>query len=85
LLLSDVVLPGESGPELVRKTRLLRPELPTLLMSANNKHALVEDGVLGEETYLLQKPFSVAELIAKVAELLPRQVRRVTSRALSAV
>lgn len=82
LLLSDVGLPGASGAELVRQARLLRPELPTLLMSATDKEALVRDGVLEDRTFLLQKPFTVTDLLAKLAELLPPPLRRVTSRTL---
>jgi CheY-like chemotaxis protein len=83
LLLSDVGLPGVSGAELVRQTHQLLPELPTLLMSASAKRALVADGVLEDNTYLLQKPFSIADLLAKVEELLTLPVRRMTGRALS--
>jgi CheY-like chemotaxis protein len=74
LLLSDVGLPGVSGADLVRQAKLLDPTLPTLLISANSKQSLVRQGVIREETELLQKPFSSADLFAKVDELLPRAV-----------
>jgi CheY-like chemotaxis protein len=82
LLLSDVGLPGASGAELVRQARLLAPELPALLMSADSKAALTRDGLIKQETFLLQKPFAIPELLGKLAELLaPRRTR---SRALGA-
>lgn len=70
LLLSDVGLPGKSGAELVRQTHLSWPGLPTLLMSARDKRSLVRDGVLDADTDLLQKPFTVKDLLAKLSELL---------------
>jgi CheY-like chemotaxis protein len=80
LLLSDVGLPGVSGAELVRQAKLLNPTLPTLLISATSKQSLVREGVIGEETDLLQKPFSSADLFAKLEKLLP-QPSSVTTRA----
>lgn len=70
LLLSDVGLPGLSGAELVRHASLLIPGLPTLLMSATPKEALVCAGLIATDTYLLEKPFAIADLLAKVEELL---------------
>ena len=72
LLVSDVGLPGVSGAELVRQAKLLNPTLPTLLISATSKQSLVREGVIDEATDLLQKPFSSAELFAKLEKLLPR-------------
>jgi DNA-binding response OmpR family regulator len=69
LLLSDVGLPGLSGAELVRHASLLIPGLPTLLMSATPKEALVCAGLIATDTYLLEKPFALADLLAKVEEL----------------
>lgn len=75
LLLSDVGLPGLSGPELVRRTRLLYPRLPSLLMSATPKEALLEAFVLEPDTFLLPKPFEASALLAKLSELLPSTSR----------
>jgi CheY-like chemotaxis protein len=78
LLVSDVGLPGASGADLVRQARLLNPTLPTLLISATPKQSLVQDGVIREGTDLLQKPFSLADLFAKVENLLPQPARATT-------
>lgn len=69
LLLSDVGLPGASGADLVRQAKLLNPRLATLLMSATPKHALVREGVITAETELLQKPFAIADLFARLDKL----------------
>ena len=67
LLLTDVIMPGISGPELVRLVRETRPNIHVLYMSgyANDE---IED--LDREAGFLQKPFTPSELTAKVAELL---------------
>ena len=85
LLLTDVGLPGASGIELVRQARGLDPELPTLLMSATPRHVLRGTAGLEAGTYLLEKPFVMADLLAKLAELLPPSSRRAPRRAVGTV
>lgn len=82
LLLSDVGLPGLSGAELVRHASLLIPGLPTLLMSATPKEALVCAGLIATDTYLLEKPFAIADLLAKVEELQNSRSYQLQHRAL---
>jgi two-component system, cell cycle sensor histidine kinase and response regulator CckA len=67
LLLTDVIMPGISGPELVRLVRESRPNIRVLYMSgyANDE---IED--LDRDAGFLQKPFTPSELTAKVAEAL---------------
>jgi len=67
LLLTDVIMPGISGPELVRLVRETRPNIHVLYMSgyANDE---IED--LDRDAGFLQKPFTPSELTAKVAEAL---------------
>lgn len=77
LLLSDVGLPGASGAELVRRARLLAPGLPALLMSAGNPAVLAQRGVIPNETDLLQKPFDVSDLLAKIGQELSLKSARV--------
>jgi CheY-like chemotaxis protein len=68
LLLTDVVLPGLSGPGLAREIKRRSPEVPVLLMSGDAGHA----GDLDELSprAFLQKPFSSQALIASVERLL---------------
>jgi len=72
LLLSDVGLPGASGPELVAHAQGCFPSLATQLMSATSKHWLVSERVLADGVHLLQKPFKVAELLSRVDQLVAR-------------
>jgi CheY-like chemotaxis protein len=71
LLLSDVQMPGISGPELVEQARRILPTLPTLLMSGTAKPWLVNEQLMEREADLLQKPFRIAELLRKLEQLLP--------------
>jgi len=67
LLLTDVVMPGMSGPELVRVVKARWPEVRVLYMSGYADDE-IED--LDRDAGFLQKPFTPAELTAKIAEVL---------------
>jgi len=67
LLLTDVVMPGMSGPELVRLVRKGWPDIRVLFMSGYADDE-IED--LDRDAGFLQKPFTPAELTAKIAEVL---------------
>ncbi|MGH2857654.1 MAG: PAS domain S-box protein [Solirubrobacteraceae bacterium] len=75
LLLTDVVMPRLSGPELARRLRATRPGLEVLYMSGYNDSRLVNRGVEGDVN-LLVKPFSAEDLLAQVAQLTERAVAR---------
>jgi PAS domain S-box-containing protein len=71
LLLSDIVMPGLSGPDLYRQLQAQRPTLRVLFMSgfaddAVLRHRLVDSGTAP----FLPKPFSVSDLAARVREVL---------------
>ncbi|HTU95014.1 MAG TPA: PAS domain S-box protein [Solirubrobacteraceae bacterium] len=69
LLLTDVVMPRLSGPELAQKLRALRPGLEVLFMSGYNDSRLVHRGVEEAKVNLVVKPFSPGELVQRVGEL----------------
>jgi CheY-like chemotaxis protein len=70
LLLTDVVMPGISGPEVARRMKELHPETRILFMSGYTQDAIVHHGVLDEGIRLLTKPFTRASLTRKVQEVL---------------
>ncbi len=70
LVLTDVVMPGMSGNELVTRIQLLRPEIKVLFMSGYADHAVVHHGVIEAGMYFLQKPFTPTLLAQKVREVL---------------
>ncbi len=58
LLLSDMIMPGMSGVELMKKAVTFRPELKTLLMSGYTDESLNVGGVMEVDTALIEKPFT---------------------------
>ena len=75
LLLTDVILPGMNGRELAHTSLKLRPETRVLYMSGYSENAIAHDGILEEGITLLQKPFTLPALKAKVREKLSRLSR----------
>ena len=72
LLLSDVVMPGMSGPELARRLVDQRAGLPVLFMSGYTDAFLGRHGFSEGEHEVLQKPFDKAQLAARIRDLLDR-------------
>jgi two-component system cell cycle sensor histidine kinase/response regulator CckA len=70
LLLTDVVMPRLSGPELAKNVRIARHEIKVLFMSGYTDEALGLHGVLGVGTQFIQKPFTADALLGKVREAL---------------
>ena len=73
LLFTDVVMPGGmTGLELARQARSLRPGLKVLFTSGYASPAAMKDEVLTGNAVWLGKPYSNADLGAKLRELLRR-------------
>jgi two-component system, cell cycle sensor histidine kinase and response regulator CckA len=70
LLLTDVVMPGASGPQLARQLAVERPTLKVLYMSGYTDNAIVHHGVLDPGTALLEKPFTADGLAVRVRAVL---------------
>ena len=70
LLMTDVVMPGISGRELAQRISKVRPDIKILYMSGYTDQAVVQHGILESGSVLLQKPFTMATLAAKLREIL---------------
>jgi two-component system cell cycle sensor histidine kinase/response regulator CckA len=68
VVLSDVIMPGMSGPEVVGQLRAVRPDLKVLYMSGYLGDELMPDEVSREQ--ILFKPFTPSDLVAAVRDLL---------------
>ncbi len=66
LVLTDVIMPRMSGPELVAAIRRAGFDTPVLFMSGYTDDALIGVQELGEQVELLPKPFRPRELIGRV-------------------
>ena len=73
-VITDVVMPGMNGRELVEKLLESRPEMGSLLMSGYTDDDVLRRGVLHGETAFLQKPFTPDQLARKVRAVLDRAI-----------
>jgi len=70
LLLTDVVIPGMSGPQIADELTSLHPSTKTLYMSGYAQFAADPDQISRQGRLLLQKPFTQLDLTRKVREAL---------------
>lgn len=73
MVLSDVVMPGMTGPELAEKLALIAPDIPVLFMSGYVDRSFLSRELDDHPERLLRKPFSTSDLRARVRETLDRQ------------
>jgi len=69
LLLTDVVLPDLSGPQVAEKLRGTQPGLKVLYVSGHSHRAVVDGELDRLGAGFLRKPFSMDELTIKVREM----------------
>jgi PAS domain S-box-containing protein len=72
VLLTDVVMPGATGPELTRRLIAQRPGLKVIFMSGHTEEAVIQHGVLQPGIAFLHKPFTSETLGRKIREVLDR-------------
>jgi CheY-like chemotaxis protein len=70
LLVTDAVLPGQSGPDLARQIEADRPTLRVLFISGYSDDAILRLGLLNEQEAFLQKPFGPRTFVQKVQQVL---------------
>jgi two-component system cell cycle sensor histidine kinase/response regulator CckA len=72
LLLSDVMMPGMSGPDLAKTLKKQRPKMRIILMSAYPDGALL---VLNYGWHFIQKPFMPLALVGRIKDVLCSKTR----------
>jgi len=72
LVILDVMLPGMNGVDICRELRAQLPHIPILMLTARGAEQDVLDGFRAGADDYVTKPFSLAELMARVDALLRR-------------
>jgi len=72
LLITDVVMPQIDGRELARQISEIHPGVRVLFMSGYTHDIIARRGVLKKGLHLIEKPFTVNELLQKVREVLDK-------------
>jgi len=73
LLLTDVMMPGQSGPELHTQLESESPGLKVLFISGYSDKPVEKSKWVGEGMPFLQKPFGASELAVRVREVLGKE------------
>ena len=66
MVITDLYMPGQQGPEVVKEINVIRPGIKVLFISGYADHDLVARTGLAAGANFLHKPFSGQELIAAV-------------------
>lgn len=70
LLLTDVVMPEMNGRELATKLMSYIPNLKVLFMSGYTANIIAHHGILHDDIFFIQKPYSIRMLSEKIREVL---------------
>jgi signal transduction histidine kinase len=70
LLFTDIIMPDMNGRKLADAARAERPDLKVLYTTGYTKNAIVHNGMLDHDVAFLAKPFTIAQLAAKVRQVL---------------
>jgi two-component system cell cycle sensor histidine kinase/response regulator CckA len=73
LLLTDVVMPGMSGPQLAERVRVEYPAIAVVFMSGYTSDTMLRQGIEAGEADFVQKPFNIAALAAKLRQVIDRR------------
>ncbi|HEX8629268.1 MAG TPA: response regulator, partial [Catenuloplanes sp.] len=69
LLITDVVMPAMTGPELAAALRVHQPDLPVLYMSGYTAASLGPQVTLDDNSMLIEKPFTRSTLLSAIRSL----------------
>jgi two-component system, cell cycle sensor histidine kinase and response regulator CckA len=77
LVVTDVVMPGMSGPALASALRAELPGVPVIYISGYTEEMISARGGLGTDTRMISKPFGIERLARVVHEALAEPSSRV--------
>lgn len=77
LVLTDVIMPGMNGVDLIETLKKISPDLKVLFMSGHNDEIIDQHGIRKTQYPLLAKPFSVNQLCDKLRDVLDGLTSRI--------
>ena len=77
LILTDVVMPGTSGPMMVEHLQKSNPDIQVLFMSGYDDRQIVQKYVVERGFTLIPKPFNLEKLAANVKQIIDAAARAV--------
>ncbi len=83
LVVTDLMMPGRDGLDLLREIRARAPEIPVVIMTARGSERAAVDSLKAGAYDYLRKPFDLDELVAVVRRALEARQLRERSRALA--
>ncbi|MBI5634606.1 MAG: response regulator [Nitrospirae bacterium] len=72
LIISDMMMPNKNGIDLFREVRAIRPQVKFMLVTGYSL-ADVDEGILGQMTAILRKPYTPMQLVKVVRDTLDAQ------------
>jgi PAS domain S-box-containing protein len=72
LVITDVLMPGGTGPDLVRALDQIRPGIPALYISGYAGDGAERQEPFARDSHFLQKPFTTADLMSSIRQILIR-------------
>ena len=69
-MVTDVILPGLTGPRVAERVALTRPAMKVLFLSGYSDEAVIRQGLVGPGRAFLSKPFGLDTLLRTVREQL---------------
>lgn len=73
MVMTDVIMPGMNGRDLVQHLLTKLPDLKCLFMSGYTANVICHHGVLDEDIHFIQKPFCRRELAVKIRQVLGQE------------
>ena len=70
IMVTDVIMPGSTGPKIVDLIAQTRPAMKVLYMSGYSDESITRHGLVGPGRAFLSKPFGPEVLLRRVRELL---------------
>ena len=69
LIITDVIMPGISGPEMIKRIRQENKSIKVIFISGYTKDKLDISNIDNVSSFFIQKPFNLAELTSKIAKI----------------